>query len=58
MRVFRPWSAEHLIKALPASAKRICVLDRTKESGAQAEPLFCDVATSIQEYEIENPTTP
>lgn len=51
VRLFRPWSAEHLIAALPASASRIAVLDRTKESGSAAEPLFLDVLSSLTEHD-------
>jgi pyruvate/2-oxoacid:ferredoxin oxidoreductase alpha subunit len=40
VRLFRPWSAEHLLAALPATVKRITVMDRTKEhgSGGEARP--------------------
>lgn len=51
VRLFRPWSAEHLVAALPASCTRVCVLDRTKESGAHADPLFLDVLASLAEHE-------
>jgi len=37
VRLYRPWSSEHFLKAIPATAKRIAVLDRTKESGSQGE---------------------
>lgn len=40
VRLYRPWSSEHLYAAIPATARRICVLDRTKESGAGGEPLY------------------
>lgn len=49
VRLFRPFSARHLLEALPLSAKRIAVLDRTKEPGAQAEPLYLDVMTALAE---------
>lgn len=48
VHLFRPWSAEHLLAALPASARRICVLDRTKEHGSGGEPLLVDVSSSLQ----------
>ncbi|EFN55341.1 hypothetical protein CHLNCDRAFT_134349 [Chlorella variabilis] len=48
VHLFRPWSPEHLLAALPASAKRVCVLDRTKEHGSQGEPLLLEVASSLQ----------
>jgi len=49
VRVFRPFSMEHLIAALPKSVKAIAVLDRTKEPGASGEPLYQDVVTAIAE---------
>ena len=49
VRLYRPFSAKHLLQALPESAKRIAVLDRTKEPGAQAEPLYLDVMTALAE---------
>ena len=47
VRLFRPFSPEDLIKAIPATVKCIATLDRTKESGADGEPLFKDVATAL-----------
>ena len=52
VRLFRPFSGEHLARALPASVKRIAVLDRTKEPGAPAEPLYLDVECALREMEI------
>ncbi len=49
VRLFRPFSREHLAQALPPSAKRIAVLDRTKEPGAEGEPLYKDVVTALSE---------
>jgi pyruvate-ferredoxin/flavodoxin oxidoreductase len=49
VRVYRPFSAEHLLAALPASVKRIAVLDRTKEPGALGEPLYLDIVTALAE---------
>lgn len=43
VRLYRPFSAEHFMKAMPKSVSRIAVLDRTKESGALGEPLYNDV---------------
>jgi pyruvate-ferredoxin/flavodoxin oxidoreductase len=45
--LYRPWSAQDFLAALPASARRIAVLDRTKEPGAPAEPLCLDVAHTL-----------
>ncbi|CEH35527.1 pyruvate:ferredoxin (flavodoxin) oxidoreductase [Romboutsia lituseburensis] len=52
VHLFRPFSTKHLLEAIPASAKRICVLDRTKEPGSIGEPLYLDVRAAY--YEIEN----
>ena len=49
VRLFRPFSAKHLIKALPQSCKTIAVLDRTKEPGSAGEPLYQDVVTALAE---------
>ena len=47
VRLFRPFPADALLAALPASVSRIAVLDRTKEPGANGEPLYQDVMTSL-----------
>ncbi|MFH2661844.1 pyruvate:ferredoxin (flavodoxin) oxidoreductase [Enterobacter hormaechei] len=49
VRLYRPFSAKHLLAALPDSARAVAVLDRTKEPGAQAEPLYLDVMTALAE---------
>ncbi|KHN56053.1 pyruvate-flavodoxin oxidoreductase [Dickeya fangzhongdai] len=49
VRLYRPFSAQHLLAAIPQSAQSIAVLDRTKEPGAQAEPLYLDVMTALAE---------
>ena len=49
VRLYRPFSARHLAAAVPASCKRIAVLDRTKEPGAGGEPLYLDVVTGMVE---------
>ncbi|MBI5020431.1 MAG: pyruvate:ferredoxin (flavodoxin) oxidoreductase [Ignavibacteriales bacterium] len=54
VRLYRPFSAEHFIKALPKSIKNIAVLDRTKEPGATGEPLYQDVITTMSEAFINN----
>ena len=43
VHLYRPFSARHFLAAVPASAKKIAVLDRTKEPGANGEPLYLDV---------------
>ena len=47
VRLYRPFSISHFIKALPKTVKALAVLDRTKEAGAVAEPLYLDVFTSL-----------
>ncbi|MDH3758593.1 MAG: pyruvate:ferredoxin (flavodoxin) oxidoreductase, partial [Gammaproteobacteria bacterium] len=49
VRLYRPFSAEHLLAALPDSVRTIAVLDRTKEAGASGEPLYQDVVTALAE---------
>jgi pyruvate-ferredoxin/flavodoxin oxidoreductase len=49
VRLYRPFSLEHFIKALPKTTKSIAVLDRTKEPGAGGEPLYLDVVNAISE---------
>ncbi|WP_068474933.1 pyruvate:ferredoxin (flavodoxin) oxidoreductase [Saccharicrinis aurantiacus] len=43
VHLYRPFSAEYFMKALPASCKNLCVLDRTKEPGANGDPLYLDI---------------
>lgn len=50
VRLFRPFCGSHLIEALPASVRRIAVLDRCKEPGAGGEPLYKDVITAFAEH--------
>jgi len=50
VRLFRPFSPEALINAIPASARAIAVLDRTKEPGAVGEPLYQDVIASLAQH--------
>ena len=47
VRLFRPFAPEKLVAAIPATAKRVAVLDRTKEPGAMGEPLYQDVVTAL-----------
>ena len=47
VRLFRPFCAEKLLAAIPATAKKIAVLDRTKEPGSQGEPLYQDVVMAL-----------
>ncbi len=56
VRLFRPFSIEHFVKAIPETVKAIAVLDRTKEPGAIGEPLYEDVRTAIGEAMIGNGT--
>ena len=51
VRLFRPFNSGALISALPASVKKIAVLDRTKEPGSDGEPLYKDIVTALmQDY--------
>ena len=52
VHLFRPFSVDHFLKAVPKTAKRIAVLDRTKESGSLGEPLYLDVRAAF--YQAEN----
>ena len=49
VRLYRPWVSSALLKVLPETAKKIAVLDRTKEPGSLGEPLYLDVATTLRE---------
>ncbi|QTQ15377.1 pyruvate:ferredoxin (flavodoxin) oxidoreductase [Treponema parvum] len=49
VRLYRPWVAEAFLKVLPATCKKLTVLDRTKEPGSLGEPLYLDVATTLRE---------
>ncbi|HLA81083.1 MAG TPA: pyruvate:ferredoxin (flavodoxin) oxidoreductase, partial [Thermoleophilia bacterium] len=51
VRLYRPFSIEHFLAALPETAKRIAVVDRTKEPGAAGEPLYLDVVDALAESE-------
>ena len=48
VRLYRPFSAKHLIDAIPDTVKQISVLDRTKEPGALGEPLYLDVCAALK----------
>jgi len=50
VRLFRPFSVKHLIEALPATVRKIAVLDRNKEPGASGEPFYKDIITALAEY--------
>ena len=47
VRLYRPFAADKMLAAIPATCKKIAVLDRTKEPGAQGEPLYLDVVTAL-----------
>ena len=47
VRLYRPWKADKLLAAIPATCKKIAVLDRTKEPGSLGEPLYLDVVASL-----------
>ena len=52
VHLYRPFSVKHLLAAVPATCKKIAVLDRTKEPGAEGEPLYLDVKSAY--YDVEN----
>ena len=54
VRLYRPFSAKHLIDAIPETVKRISVLDRTKEPGALGEPLYLDVVAALKGSKFHN----
>ena len=54
VHLYRPFSLKYLKEALPASVERICVLDRTKEPGANGEPLYLDVKDALSELGLQN----
>lgn len=53
VRLYRPFSAEALISAIPPTVKKIAVLDRTKEPGSLGEPLYLDVAVALSRRNIK-----
>src|SRR6266849_1679494 len=57
VRLFRPFSVQHFLQALPATVKAIAVLDRTKEPGSIGEPLYLDVVTAVNEGRAKDPTS-
>jgi pyruvate-ferredoxin/flavodoxin oxidoreductase len=58
VRLYRPFSVKHFLAALPATVKKIAVLDRTKESGSAGDPLYLDVVNAIHEGRARTPVTP
>lgn len=53
VHLFRPFSVKHLFAAVPKTVKRVAVLDRTKESGAEGEPLYLDIKTAFYDADIK-----
>ena len=53
VHLYRPFSVEHFLKAIPATAKKIAVLDRTKETGSLGEPLYLDILSALKDKDIE-----
>ena len=54
VRLYRPFSAKHLIDVIPESVKQLTVLDRTKEPGAIGEPLYLDVVAALKDTKFHN----
>ncbi|HEX7288467.1 MAG TPA: pyruvate:ferredoxin (flavodoxin) oxidoreductase [Candidatus Angelobacter sp.] len=55
VRLYRPFSVEHFLQALPPTVEAVAVLDRSKEPGAIGEPLYSDVVTALSEAESASP---
>ena len=55
VRLYRPFSIDHFIDALPETVKKVAVLDRTKEPGSTGEPLYLDVVSAFMESDREMP---
>lgn len=54
VRLYRPFSAEHFLNVIPKTAKKIAVLDRTKEPGSVGEPLYVDVCSAYKNLNISD----
>lgn len=54
VKLFRPWKLERFAAKIPKTCKRMCVLDRSKENGALGEPLYVDVAASLQACKLND----
>jgi pyruvate-ferredoxin/flavodoxin oxidoreductase len=54
VRLYRPFSIEHFLQALPPTVEAIAVLDRSKEPGSVGEPLYVDVVTALSEAESQS----
>jgi len=57
VRLYRPFSTEHLMAALPKTVRRIAVLDRTKEPGSVGEPLYLDVVSALRQAQDAGTST-
>jgi len=57
VRLYRPFSIKHFVKALPQSVKTLAVMDRVKEPGSTGDPLYLDVLTALREAREEGLTT-
>ncbi|WP_167955431.1 pyruvate:ferredoxin (flavodoxin) oxidoreductase [Anaerosporobacter faecicola] len=54
VRLYRPFSAKHLLQVIPDTVKQISVLDRTKEPGAPGDPLYLDVVAALKDSKFHN----
>jgi len=52
VHLYRPFSSEYLLKVLPKTVQKIAVLDRTKESGSEGEPLYLDIASALKDRNL------
>ncbi len=55
IRLYRPFPADAFVKAIPATCKILTVMDRTKEPGAQGEPLYLDVVSALNDHNVDLP---
>ncbi len=55
VRLYRPFPADAFVKAIPATCKILTVMDRTKEPGAQGEPLYLDVVSALNDHNVDLP---
>jgi pyruvate-ferredoxin/flavodoxin oxidoreductase len=54
VRLYRPFNAKRLVEAIPATVKKITVLDRTKEPGSLGEPLYLDIVAALKDTQFTN----
>nr|CCA61743.1 pyruvate ferredoxin oxidoreductase [Chlamydomonas reinhardtii] len=58
VRLYRPWNSKVLLAQIPATVRKVAVLDRTKEPGSGGEPLYQQIAMTLHEAEMADPALP